>query len=110
MSAKSKNDEIFAIIFFIAQCKREKKVLAVLMLDLDKFKPVNDSFGQRAGDKLLIKVSQRIKSLVQRETDTVARIGGNEFVIVLPIITEAQKHRMRLKFQRKFVTPLRSHF
>ncbi|AOW75992.1 hypothetical protein A3Q34_03445 [Colwellia sp. PAMC 20917] len=74
----------------IAQCKREKKRLAVLMLDLDKFKPVNDSFGHRIGDKLLIEVSQRIISVVRRQTDTVARFGGDEFVIILPLITKKQ--------------------
>lgn len=74
----------------IAQCKREKKILAILMLDLDKFKPVNDSFGHIVGDQLLIEIAQRITAVVHRNTDTVARIGGDEFVIVLPFITQKQ--------------------
>jgi diguanylate cyclase (GGDEF)-like protein/PAS domain S-box-containing protein len=74
----------------IAQCKREKKILAILMLDLDKFKPVNDSFGHIVGDQLLIEIAQRITAVVHRNTDTVARIGGDEFVIVLPFIAQKQ--------------------
>jgi diguanylate cyclase (GGDEF)-like protein/PAS domain S-box-containing protein len=74
----------------IAQCKREKKTLAVLMLDLDRFKPVNDSFGHVMGDNLLVEIAKRITAVVHRNTDTVARIGGDEFVIVLPFISQKQ--------------------
>lgn len=72
----------------IAQCQRDKKLLAVLMLDLDKFKPVNDSFGHRIGDKLLIEIAERILSIVHRKIDTVARLGGDEFVIILPLVAK----------------------
>ena len=61
---------------------RENKQFAVMMMDLDKFKAVNDSFGHAAGDELLIQVAQRIKVRL-RENDTVARLGGDEFVILL---------------------------
>ncbi|MBA6390169.1 GGDEF domain-containing protein [Colwellia sp. BRX10-3] len=71
----------------LAQCKRDEKLLALLMLDLDKFKPVNDTYGHRIGDKLLVKVAQRITDVVHRESDTVARLGGDEFVIILPFIS-----------------------
>lgn len=91
----------------IAQCKRDDKILAVLMLDLDKFKPVNDSFGHRVGDKLLIKVAQRINCLIQRETDTVARIGGDEFVIILPNITNTQD---AIKISEKICLALEKSF
>tara|TARA_R110000737_G_scaffold34232_2_gene52650 strand:+ start:3430 stop:4362 length:933 start_codon:yes stop_codon:yes gene_type:complete len=74
----------------LAQCKRDKKSLALLMIDLDKFKPVNDTFGHKIGDKLLIKIAQRITDIVHRESDTVARLGGDEFVIILPKITKTQ--------------------
>jgi diguanylate cyclase (GGDEF)-like protein len=57
-------------------------MMALLMLDLDNFKPVNDTHGHPAGDALLRDVGMRLKSLC-RETDTVARIGGDEFAFVL---------------------------
>ncbi|TDX33011.1 PAS domain S-box-containing protein/diguanylate cyclase (GGDEF)-like protein [Modicisalibacter xianhensis] len=56
--------------------------LAVLFIDLDDFKPVNDRFGHAAGDKLLIEMSRRLKRLI-RSTDLVSRFGGDEFVIAL---------------------------
>ena len=55
---------------------------AVMFLDLDNFKPLNDSHGHEAGDLLLIEVAARMKSCV-REMDTVARVGGDEFVVMI---------------------------
>ena len=66
----------------IAVEKREQKRLALLMLDLDRFKQVNDSFGHLAGDELLQQVAERIKKQV-RSQDLVARLGGDEFVVLL---------------------------
>ena len=66
----------------IESFKRSKIHGAVLFLDLDKFKPVNDTYGHQAGDSLLIEVAQRIQSVL-RVKDTVARFGGDEFVIIL---------------------------
>ena len=74
----------------MAQCNRDKNILAVLILDLDKFKPINDELGHSIGDELLIETAQRIKGVVHRETDTVARLGGDEFIILLPLITKKQ--------------------
>ncbi|MDD2266867.1 sensor domain-containing diguanylate cyclase [Sulfuricurvum sp.] len=62
--------------------KRLHSILAVCYLDLDEFKPVNDSFGHNVGDKLLLEISNRMKNHV-RESDTIARIGGDEFAILL---------------------------
>ncbi len=65
----------------VAWSRREGTALAVLYLDLDRFKEVNDSLGHTAGDQLLIGVTKRLRACV-RETDTLARLGGDEFAIV----------------------------
>ena len=62
--------------------RRYRHGVAVLYLDLDDFKPVNDSFGHEAGDAVLKIVAQRLKGVV-REVDTVARMGGDEFVVLM---------------------------
>lgn len=66
----------------LSYCKRHQRALAVMLLDLDKFKPVNDRYGHALGDELLKQVAQRLLACV-RTSDTVARIGGDEFVILL---------------------------
>ncbi|MFO0752789.1 MAG: EAL domain-containing protein, partial [Thermodesulfovibrionales bacterium] len=73
----------------IAQAGRNRKRLAVLFLDLDRFKNINDTLGHSAGDQLLKEVAVRLLHPV-RESDTVARIGGDEFVLLLPDITHSQ--------------------
>jgi diguanylate cyclase (GGDEF)-like protein/PAS domain S-box-containing protein len=67
----------------LAQAKRNRKKLAVLMLDLDRFKNVNDTLGHMVGDKLLIEIGHRLTRIL-RNSDTVARLGGDEFIILLP--------------------------
>jgi diguanylate cyclase (GGDEF)-like protein/PAS domain S-box-containing protein len=66
----------------IAQTAREQNMMAVCYLDLDGFKPINDTFGHEAGDQVLIEVANRIGKTI-RGGDTVARLGGDEFVILL---------------------------
>ena len=66
----------------IAQSRREVHAVALCMLDLDGFKPVNDRFGHDAGDRVLQDVAHRIKAVL-RDADTVARFGGDEFVLLL---------------------------
>ena len=70
----------------IAMCSREETQLAVLMMDLDRFKNVNDTLGHLAGDELLKQVAQRITARL-RATDMVARLGGDEFVVLLEDIS-----------------------
>ena len=67
----------------IAHAKRDKTQLALLFIDLDKFKPVNDQYGHQVGDWLLCAVAERIERCI-RESDTAARIAGDEFVVLLP--------------------------
>lgn len=71
----------------IAAASRYGTTLAVLFLDLDEFKPVNDSLGHSAGDRLLQEVAQRIAGIV-RKSDTAARIGGDEFGVILSRIAK----------------------
>ena len=66
----------------IAHADRDAQPFAVLMLDLDRFKLINDSFGHRSGDMVLNEVARRLQALV-RSIDTVARVGGDEFVLVV---------------------------
>ena len=67
----------------IAQARRDGKSLAVMYLDLDGFKAVNDTLGHDAGDLLLVQFAQRLKAAV-RASDTVCRQGGDEFVVLVP--------------------------
>lgn len=70
----------------LENAKREKKQLAIAMLDIDNFKDINDSLGHITGDMLLIECAKRIKTCI-RQNDIVARLGGDEFVIVLVGVT-----------------------
>ncbi|MBI4986193.1 MAG: EAL domain-containing protein, partial [Rhodocyclales bacterium] len=72
----------------IAFARRANRSVAVMLLDLDHFKNVNDAYGHSAGDDLLREVANRLRLCV-RESDTVARLGGDEFVIVLSDLTLA---------------------
>src|SRR6185436_1529509 len=76
----------------IRLARRENRRFALLYLDLDRFKPVNDTFGHAAGDELLKNVSSRIRAQV-RDSDTVARIGGDEFSVILPDIATPEDAR-----------------
>jgi diguanylate cyclase (GGDEF)-like protein len=72
----------------ISLARRDGKQLAVLFVDLDRFKNINDTLGHEAGDLLLQEVGKRLQGCL-RDSDTVARLGGDEFVILLPAIADA---------------------
>ena len=73
----------------IVMAERDKRDTALLFLDLDNFKNVNDSIGHTYGDRLLKITADRIQGCL-RGSDTVARIGGDEFVVILPLVTGAE--------------------
>ncbi len=66
----------------IKRSHRDDKEFALLLIDLDQFKDVNDTLGHNRGDELLIDAASRIKLCI-RESDTVARLGGDEVIIIL---------------------------
>ncbi|MBS0285877.1 MAG: EAL domain-containing protein [Proteobacteria bacterium] len=66
----------------IAYCKRYQKKCAVLFIDLDGFKVINDALGHLCGDEILLKVADRVQAVI-RETDILARVGGDEFMVLL---------------------------
>ena len=79
-------DETFEKTF--SEIKRDKKSLAVLMIDIDFFKPYNDNYGHGQGDETLRKVAKALEKTIKRPSDFVARYGGEEFVILLKDINK----------------------
>jgi diguanylate cyclase (GGDEF)-like protein len=74
----------------LSRAQRFRKSIALLMLDLDKFKEVNDYFGHSAGDQVLRVTAQRIRANI-RKTDSVARMGGDEFIVLLNDLANADQ-------------------
>jgi diguanylate cyclase (GGDEF)-like protein/PAS domain S-box-containing protein len=89
----------------IGLARRGSRRFALLYIDLNKFKPVNDNLGHHVGDELLKSVAERIRHQV-RESDTVARIGGDEFTVILPDITSRDDaETVAKKLAAVFATP-----
>lgn len=91
----------------LVQAKRGHYPSALMFLDLDRFKTVNDTLGHHIGDLLLQEVAQRIRSCV-RESDTVARLGGDEFTVLLPQVVDRESaavvaHKIIAVFAEPFV-------
>lgn len=87
---------------------RRNSTLAVLFIDLDLFKEINDQYGHKTGDQLLIETAQRLRKLL-REEDTVSRLGGDEFVILLPDISRKESalelaEKIKQSINRSFTT------
>lgn len=88
----------------IQDCRRDQRSFALAVIDLNKFKAVNDNFGHDQGDELLYQVAERICSLL-RTSDTVARVGGDEFVLLLNEVDEESCIHMCERIQRAVLTP-----
>lgn len=70
--------------------KRTKLLLSVFVLDIDRFKEINDTYGHDIGDEMLKEFAMRVKRAI-RKNDFLARIGGDEFVILIPELTQKDK-------------------
>jgi len=82
--------------FALNLAQRHGKQMALMFLDLDRFKNVNDTLGHSVGDQLLMAVSQRLKTTL-REEDTLSRLGGDEFILLLPDATEEGAREVAMK-------------
>ncbi len=87
------------------EARKRKLPLAVLFLDLDRFKHVNDTFGHEVGDKLLQTVAQRVKDAVRAE-DVVVRMGGDEFVVILTAVKSAQVNETAARITATLNAPI----
>ena len=88
----------------VKSARRHRTELAVVLVDLDRFKPVNDELGHHAGDEVLRQVARRLRAAL-RESDTVARLGGDEFAVILPEQDAEGAQRTVGKLERAMAEP-----
>lgn len=86
------------------RCSRLKSPLSVMLIDLDHFKRINDTFGHIAGDECLKKVGEVLRAEIKRDTDVTARYGGEEFVVILPNTNLALSSVIAEKLVKKIST------
>ncbi|MEO7937407.1 MAG: EAL domain-containing protein [Burkholderiaceae bacterium] len=89
----------------IRQAHRTRQSVALMFLDLDNFKAVNDSLGHRVGDTVLVELARRLKALL-REQDTIARLGGDEFILLLPDTDAGGAARLAVKLLEATLAPI----
>jgi diguanylate cyclase (GGDEF)-like protein len=104
------NRTLFAARFAQALeiCERNQQPLAVLFMDLDHFKHVNDQLGHQVGDSLLVAVAQRLRDLL-RDEDSVARQGGDEFILALPFASADSAAQVAERVQAELAQPMEVH-
>lgn len=92
----------------VADNRREPRRAGILLIDMNRFKQVNDTLGHPVGDELLRQVAQRISHSL-RESDTLARLGGDEFAVLLPGVQEQDLHTVAEKLHRAIGADFRIH-
>jgi diguanylate cyclase (GGDEF)-like protein len=90
----------------IAVARRMHRPLSVIMMDLDRFKEVNESLGHQGGDQLLVEVSRRLQDVIRRRSDTLARMGGDEFAVLLPTEDTREVMSVVRKMQQSLEAPI----
>lgn len=85
---------------FLALAKREKRPLSIIMLDIDKFKKINDTYGHQVGDKVIIRLASLL-TYNQRKSDVVCRFGGEEFVMLLPNTSKLEAKKLAENIRKR---------
>lgn len=93
----------------LKRAQRLSSLVAVVFVDVDRFKGINDSLGHQAGDEVLAAVAKRLKGII-RSCDTVARMGGDEFTLILEAFkTVNDIEHILSKLQQQFIEPIQTH-